>query len=92
MASGSIAISAEPEPRKDLNFELQDLVMLSQAQLSLMPCEACIPNRRQQVELSPAGYTMWEMYLRYWQPFGELLTDMEREGMLVDRCGGLSPS
>jgi len=25
------------------------------------------------------------MYERYWRPFGELLTDMEREGMLVNR-------
>ena len=30
-------------------------------------------------------YTMWHMYARYWRPFGELLTDMEREGMQVNR-------
>lgn len=51
-----------------------------------MPCGASIPNKAQQQALHPGGYSMWEMYLRYWQPFGELLTDMEREGMLVDRC------
>ena len=51
-----------------------------------MPCGASIPSRQQQRALHPGGYSMWEMYLRYWQPFGELLTDMEREGMLVDRC------
>lgn len=32
------------------------------------------------------GYTMWNLYCDYWMPFGELLTDMEREGMMVDRC------
>ena len=34
-------------------------------------------------------YNMWDMYCRYWQPFGELLTDMEREGMQVNRCSML---
>ena len=28
--------------------------------------------------------TLWDCYERYYQPFGELLTDMERAGMLVD--------
>ncbi|GAQ90985.1 DNA polymerase I superfamily [Klebsormidium nitens] len=28
--------------------------------------------------------TLWDCYERYYQPFGELLTDMERNGMLVD--------
>ena len=32
-------------------------------------------------------YTLWDFYQQYWLPFGELLTDMEREGFLVDRCG-----
>lgn len=27
---------------------------------------------------------MWELYLKYWLPFGEILTDIEREGILVD--------
>lgn len=63
--------------------------MLLQAKLHGMPCGASIPGKDEQhsPELYPEGYNMWEMYLRYWQPFGELLTDMEREGMLVDRCG-----
>jgi hypothetical protein len=30
-------------------------------------------------------YTMWDLYLDYWQPFGRLLTDMEAEGFNVDR-------
>ena len=29
---------------------------------------------------------MIAMYNKYWQPFGLLLTDMEREGMSVNRC------
>lgn len=29
---------------------------------------------------------MWNLYCDYWRPFGELLTNMEREGMMVDRC------
>lgn len=32
------------------------------------------------------GYTMLDMYNGYWRPFGELLTDMEHEGMMVNRC------
>lgn len=28
---------------------------------------------------------MWEMYKDFWRPFGELLTDMEKEGMMVNR-------
>ncbi|OMP04242.1 Carbon-nitrogen hydrolase [Corchorus olitorius] len=29
--------------------------------------------------------SMYHFYKEYWQPFGELLVNMEREGMLVDR-------
>ena len=29
---------------------------------------------------------MMDMYKKYWQPFGLLLTDMEKEGMSVNRC------
>ena len=28
---------------------------------------------------------MWEMYKAFWRPFGALLTDMEKEGMMVNR-------
>ncbi|KAE8654238.1 DNA polymerase I A [Hibiscus syriacus] len=31
------------------------------------------------------GKSMYNFYEEYWQPFGELLVKMEREGMLVDR-------
>ena len=31
-------------------------------------------------------YSMWDFYCDHWRPFGELLTDMEREGFLVNRC------
>ncbi|OMO74407.1 hypothetical protein CCACVL1_16732 [Corchorus capsularis] len=32
-----------------------------------------------------SGKCMYDFYGEYWQPFGELLVNMEREGMLVDR-------
>ncbi|XWS11201.1 hypothetical protein CRYUN_Cryun38cG0063800 [Craigia yunnanensis] len=32
-----------------------------------------------------SGKSMYHFYEEYWQPFGELLVKMEREGMLVDR-------
>lgn len=55
-----------------------------QAKLQEMPCvEQSIPAT--QIPGTDQQYSMWHMYQRYWQPFGELLTDMEREGMLVDR-------
>ena len=34
------------------------------------------------------GYSMWDLYVDYWLPFGELLTDMEARGVRVDRCVG----
>ncbi|XP_059662506.1 DNA polymerase I A, chloroplastic/mitochondrial-like [Cornus florida] len=30
--------------------------------------------------------TMFDFYMKYWRPFGELLVEMETEGMLVDRA------
>lgn len=33
------------------------------------------------------SYTMMDFYEDNWRPFGELLTDMEKLGMLVNRCG-----
>ena len=30
------------------------------------------------------SFSMWDFYTNYWRPFGELLTDMEQEGVLVD--------
>ena len=49
-----------------------------------MPCEEeCWGDSG---PMRPDSYTMWEMYRHYWAPFGELLTDMEREGILVNRC------
>ena len=29
---------------------------------------------------------MLDFYNDFWKPFGELLTDMEKEGFLVNRC------
>lgn len=31
------------------------------------------------------SFSMLDLYKNFWQPFGELLTDMEKEGMLVNR-------
>ena len=33
--------------------------------------------------LGNGEFTMWDFYKRYWRPFGELLTSMERNGVLV---------
>ena len=33
---------------------------------------------------------MFEMYGKYWLPFGLLLTDMEKEGMSVNRSAWLN--
>lgn len=30
--------------------------------------------------------TTWDLYVKYWLPFGELLTDMERRGIYVNRA------
>lgn len=44
------------------------------------------PNIAEAIGVSPEmEYTMWDLYLDYWQPFGKLLTDMEAEGFNVDR-------
>lgn len=40
------------------------------------------PNNR---ESSPRQFSMWDLYRNTWLPFGEILTDMEAEGVLVDR-------
>ncbi len=56
-----------------------------QSKLSSMACDASIPGPSQR----KADYNMWHMYERYWQPFGKLLTDMEKEGMLVNRCAAV---
>jgi DNA polymerase-1 len=28
---------------------------------------------------------MWALYQKYWLPFGEILTDIERTGIKIDR-------
>lgn len=35
---------------------------------------------------------MWDIYRRFFLPFGLLLTDMEAAGMAVDRWGGRGPA
>jgi len=34
----------------------------------------------------PGAVSMWDFYLQYWQPFGELLSDMEIHGMPVQKA------
>ena len=59
-----------------------------------LECMECTPNGAlgmdpdiaEAIGLSTEScYTMWDLYLDYWQPFGKLLTDMEAEGFNVDR-------
>ena len=48
------------------------------------------PQRYLGPDLVPAEtYSMWDFYCDQWRPFGELLTAMEREGFLVNRCASL---
>ena len=51
--------------------------------LSKTPCimDPAIPRALQ----IPAAFSMWDLYEKFWKPFGGLLTDMEKEGMLVNR-------
>ena len=48
---------------------------------------ACNPDQVLQKALNIAGkqYSMLDFYSDFWKPFGELLTDMEKEGFLVNR-------
>ena len=72
--------------------------LLPRQQNALIPLPAVLrhpmgPKRQFQREtpLKPGGtavqdtYSMWDFYCDNWLPFGELLTDMEREGFLVNR-------
>lgn len=53
-----------------------------QAKLKIMKCE--MDPALQPLEMGRCR-NMWEMYKDFWRPFGELLTDMEKEGMMVNR-------
>ncbi|PRQ31693.1 putative DNA-directed DNA polymerase [Rosa chinensis] len=44
-----------------------------------------LSNRQWEIDGNPAPGTMFDFYKKYWRPFGELLVQMETEGMLVDR-------
>ena len=74
-----------------------DLAAALEARLRNMPCLSGNPHLGMDPAVARAtgvdrpggqGYSMWDLYRDYWQPFGLLLTDMERQGMMVDRCGG----
>jgi hypothetical protein len=41
---------------------------------------------------SAANYTLWDLYCEYWKPFGDVLTQMEQDGVRVNRCGASSSS
>ena len=41
--------------------------------------------RRAEEEGTPPPPTLYEFYRENWVEFGRILTDMEKEGMLVDR-------
>lgn len=36
-------------------------------------------------DTAEGGYSLWHVYEDYWKPFGKLLTDMEAEGVKVNR-------
>jgi DNA polymerase-1 len=38
----------------------------------------------EKMEWEPGVSTMWDFYIQMWLPFGELLTDIEREGIKLD--------
>lgn len=46
---------------------------------------ACSLDPAIQEALDVGTFTMLDFYESYWRPFGELLTDMEKYGMLVNR-------
>ena len=68
-----------------------ELAMVLKERLEAMSCNpdgplGMDPDIAQAIGLpSNAMYSMWDLYLDYWQPFGKLLTDMEAEGFNVDR-------
>ncbi|KAK9806725.1 hypothetical protein WJX72_000669 [[Myrmecia] bisecta] len=54
--------------------------------LGAMPCVMDRDvDRTKTAKVDGSAYTMLDMYHEYWRPFGELLTDMEKSGMMVDR-------
>lgn len=36
------------------------------------------------MKIEPDVKNVWDIYLKYWLPFGEILTDIERTGICVD--------
>ncbi len=55
----------------------------------LLQARDCVMDSRVQAAVQQAtglpNNKMFEMYGKYWHPFGLLLTDMEKEGMSVNR-------
>ena len=68
-----------------------DLAVVLKQRLEGMECTpkgalGMDPDIAEAIGVSPeTHYSMWDLYLDYWQPFGRLLTNMEAEGFNVDR-------
>ena len=72
-----------------------DLAMALKQQLECMSCMPDValgmdPDIAEAIGVAQRpDYTLWNLYLDYWQPFGRLLTDMEAEGFNVDRWASI---
>jgi len=85
-------IQEDPEQRREwVSYSVKDaeatwfLREALEAKLRNIPC---VPNDElaKHPDFGTTKFnTLWELYEGTWKPFGELLTDMEREGMLVDK-------
>ena len=62
---------------KWIKYSIQDAVATFELQKVLQ-------KKLEKVEWGGSGSNMWNFYEQYWRPFGVLLTDMERKGILVD--------
>jgi DNA polymerase-1 len=72
-------LHTNPEYVKDwVNYSVLD------AELTFFLREALITELSAFPVKSEDMSNLWEFYLKYWLPLGECLTDMEREGMLMD--------
>ena len=54
--------------------------------LHVVQARPCVMDAQIQKATGNRPITMFDMYGKYWRPFGLLLTEMEKEGMTVNRC------
>ena len=73
---------------ENLASKLEGVVIFCNDSCCSVQDTACHPDPVIQEALSIAEkqYSMLDFYNDFWKPFGELLTDMEKEGFLVNRC------